>query len=150
MTVVSSLFPRLSRDEARLLSPLQLAYVGDSVHALLVRSYLIRRGLLVKDMHDAANRVVSAVSQYHAMQALLPLLTPEEEDIARRGRNAHPHHGAPKSASVGEYAGATGLEALLGYLFLTGQEERLHALLPYILPDLQAEDSASCQKNNCL
>ena len=118
-----------------MLSPLQLAFVGDSVHALLVRTGLIRKNLLVRDMHAAANRAVSAVSQYHAAQALLPLLSEEEAAIVRRGRNAHPHHSAPNSASVGEYAGATGLEALLGYLFLTGQGERLAQIMPYLQPE---------------
>ena len=132
MTELAPLFPRFTREEALMLSPLQLAYVGDSVHALLVRTRLITKNLPVKDMHAASNHAVSAVSQYHAFQALLPLLSEEEAAVARRGRNAHPHHGAPKSASVGEYAGATGLEALLGYLFLTGQQERLIELLPYL------------------
>ena len=146
MNGIFSLFPRLGREEAQMLSPLQLAYVGDSVHALLVRTHLIEKSLLVRDMHAAANHAVSAVSQYRAMQALQPLLTEEEGAIARRGRNAHPHHAAPKSASAGEYAGATGLEALLGYLFLTGQEARLMELLPYI----QAEETEPCQKKLCL
>ena len=132
MSDFSVLFPRFTREEAQMLSPLQLAYVGDSVHALLVRARLIEKNLLVRDMHQAANHAVSAVSQYHALQALLPLLTEEEAAVARRGRNAHPHHGAPKSASVEEYAGATGLEALLGYLFLTGQTDRIIEILPYI------------------
>ena len=135
MSEMTPLFPCLSREEAQMLSPLQLAYVGDSVHALLVRTRLIRKNLLVRDMHQASNRAVSAVSQNLAMQALLPLLSEEEAAIARRGRNAHPHHAVPKSASVGEYAGATGLETLLGYLFLTGQEERLNELLPYLQGD---------------
>ena len=135
MSEMTPLFPCLSREEAQMLSPLQLAYVGDSVHALLVRTRLIRKNLLVRDMHQASNRAVSAVSQNLAMQALLPLLSEEEAAIARRGRNAHHHPAAPKSASVGEYAGATGLETLLGYLFLTGQEERLNELLPYLQGD---------------
>ena len=132
MSEMTPLFPRFTREEALMLSPLQLAYVGDSVHALLVRTRLIQKNLLVKDMHARANHAVSAVSQYHALQALTPLLTEEERDIAKRGRNAHPHHGAPKSASVGEYAGATGLEALLGFLFLTGQTDRINEIMPYL------------------
>ncbi len=132
MSEMTPLFPRFTREEALMLSPLQLAYVGDSVHALLVRTRLIQKNLLVRDMHQAANHAVSAVSQYHALQALTPLLTEEERDIAKRGRNAHPHHGAPKSASAGEYAGATGLEALLGYLFLTGQTDRINEIMPYL------------------
>lgn len=115
-----------------MLSPLQLAYVGDSVHALLARTRLMERNLPVRDMHQAANRAVSAVSQAREAQRLLPLLTAEEADILRRGRNAHAHHAAPKSATPGEYAGATGLEALLGYLYLTGRAERLIELSAYL------------------
>ena len=124
--------PVLTPEEARMLSPLQLAYVGDSVHALLVRTHLLQKNLLVKDMHRAANEAVSAVSQARELARLLPRLSEEEAAIVRRGRNAHPHHGAPKSASVGEYAEATGLEALLGYLYLTGQSEKIKELLPYL------------------
>ena len=124
--------PVLTPEEARMLSPLQLAYVGDSVHALLVRTHLLQKNLLVKDMHRAANEAVSAVSQARELARLLPRLSEEEAAIVRRGRNAHPHHGAPKSASVGEYAEATGLEALLGYLYLTGQSEKIRELLPYL------------------
>ena len=137
--------PSLTPEEARMLSPLQLAYVGDSVHALLVRTRLLQKNLLVKDMHRASNEAVSAVSQAKELARILPLLTEEEAGIVRRGRNAHPRHSAPKSASPADYAGATGLEALLGYLFLTGQTERLRQLLPY----LTAEDQAPCQKNPC-
>ena len=128
--------PAMAPEQARLLSPLQLAYVGDSVHALLVRTYLMEKNLPVRDMHADANRAVSAVSQAREAQRIAPLLTEEESDVFRRGRNAHPHHAGPRSASAGEYAGATGLEALLGYLFLTGQTDRLLTLFPY----LQAED----------
>ena len=124
--------PVLTPEEARMLSPLQLAYVGDSVHALLVRTHLLQKNLLVKDMHRAANEAVSAVSQARELARLLPMLSEEEAAIVRRGRNAHPHHGAPKSASVGEYAEATGLEALLGYLYLTGQSGRIRELEPYL------------------
>ena len=124
--------PNLTSEEARMLSPLQLAYVGDSVHALLVRTRLLQKNLLVKDMHRASNEAVSAVSQARELARLLPLLSQEEADIVRRGRNAHPHHGAPKSASVGEYAEATGLEALLGYLYLTGQSGKIRELEPYL------------------
>ena len=121
--------PALTPEKARMLSPLQLAYIGDSVHALLVRTNLLQKNLLVRDMHRASN---NAVSQARELASLLPLLSPEEADIVRRGRNAHPHHSGPKSASTADYAGATGLEALLGYLYVTGQSERLRELLPYI------------------
>lgn len=129
MTVFS---PNLSPEEARMLSPLQLAYVGDSVHALLVRTHLMEKNLPVKDMHRASNEAVSAVRQAKELARLLPLLTEEEADIVRRGRNAHPRHSVPKSASHADYAGATGLEALLGYLYLTGRNERIQALMPFL------------------
>ena len=122
----------LTPDQARQLSPLQLAFVGDSVHALLVRTYLMEKNLPVRDMHAAANRAVSAVSQAREAQRIAPLLTEEESDVFRRGRNAHPHHAGPRSASAGEYAGATGLEALLGYLYLTGRTDRLLILAEYL------------------
>ena len=124
--------PAMAPEQARLLSPLQLAYVGDSVHALLVRTYLMEKNLPVRDMHAAANRAVSAVSQAREAQRIAPLLTEEESDVFRRGRNAHPHHAGPRSASAGEYAGATGLEALLGYLYLTGRTDRLLILAEYL------------------
>ena len=78
---------------------------------------------------------MNAVSQARALQRVTPLLTEEEAEIARRGRNAHAHHGAPRAASPQEYAWATGLEALLGYLFLTGQTDRLAELSPYLQPE---------------
>lgn len=125
MSDLASLSPRLTPEKARMLSPLELAFVGDSVHALLVRTRLSGHDFRVHDMHLDAARAVSAVEQSRALLRLFPHLTAEEADIARRGRNAHAHHAAPKSASYREYAGATGLEALLGYLFLTGNMDRL-------------------------
>ena len=131
MSEITTLSPCLSPEAARMLSPLQLAYVGDAVHALLVRVKLIGDNLRVKDMHIAATRAVNAVSQAQALQACMDILTDEELAIVKRGRNAHAHHSAPKSASTQQYAGATGLEALLGYLYLTGQFERLTELAHY-------------------
>ena len=127
--------PRMTAEEARLLSPLQLAFVGDAVHALVVRTEALKKGLKVHDLHLLSTRAVNAVSQARALQRVTPLLTEEEAEIARRGRNAHAHHGAPRAASPQEYAWATGLEALLGYLFLTGQTDRLAELSPYLQPE---------------
>ena len=70
--------PALTPEKARMLSPLQLAYIGDSVHALLVRTNLLQKNLLVRDMHRASNEAVSAVSQARELASLLPLLSPEE------------------------------------------------------------------------
>lgn len=125
----------LTLEQARMLSPLQLAYIGDAVHSLIVRRYLLGRNMPVKKMHQLSVRAVCAVSQNKAMEALFPLLTEDELSIAKRGRNAHAHHGGPKGASTSEYAGATGLEALIGFLYLTGNTVRLAQITPYLLPE---------------
>lgn len=132
----TDLLPRVySKEEANLLSPLQLAYIGDSVHALLIRGVLMGRDLPVKAMHRLSTAAVNAVSQCRAASRLLPLLTEEEAAMYRRGRNAHAHHAGPRSASTTEYAAATGLETLLGFLYLTGQLDRLSELTPYLCPE---------------
>ncbi len=115
----------MEKDRARLLNSLQLAHVGDTVWDLLVRTRLIYQGRNVRNMHKDAIACVNAGAQARAMERILPLLTEEEADVARRGRNAHPHHAAPKNQDVIDYHQATSLEALVGYLYLTGQEERL-------------------------
>jgi len=118
----------MDKDRARRLNSLQLAHVGDTVWDLLVRSRLIYQGRNVRNMHKDAIACVNAGAQARAMERILPLLTEEEADVARRGKNAHPHHAAPKNQDVIDYHQATGLEALVGYLYLTGQEERLLTL----------------------
>ena len=125
-------FPPMEKDRARLLSPLQMAFVGDTVHDLLTRTAALRLDLKAHALHQYAARWVNASAQARIAQRILPLLTEEEADILRRGRNAHAHHHAPKAATAVEYAWATGLEALLGYLYLTGQTGRIDALAPYL------------------
>lgn len=125
----------LSPEQARMLSPLQLAYVGDSVHTLIVRNHLLLKNLNVKKMHQKSVQAVCAVNQSRILENLLPLLSEDELSLVKRGRNAHAHHNGPKSASTSEYAGATGLETLLGYLYLTRNEERLNEFTPYLLPE---------------
>ncbi len=118
-------YPPMEKDRARLLNLLQLAHVGDTVWDLMVRTRLIYQGRNVRNMHKEAVACVNAGAQAKAMQRILPLLTEEEGDIARRGKNVHPHHAAPKNQDAVDYHHATALEALVGYLYLTGQEERL-------------------------
>lgn len=125
----------LTIEQARMLSPLQLAYVGDSVHTLIVRNHLLMKDLNVKKMHLKSVQAVCAVNQSKALESMMPLLTEEEMALVKRGRNAHAHHNGPRSASTSEYAGATGLEALLGFLYLTGNDERLNEFTPYLLPE---------------
>lgn len=111
--------------EAQLLSPLQLAYIGDTVWDLMVRTGLLYTGQNVHGMHCAAVKRVNASAQAAALCRVADKLTPEEADMVRRGRNAHAHHGAPKNQDPAAYSQATGLEALIGFLYLTGRHDRL-------------------------
>ena len=106
------------------LSTLALAHVGDGVYELLVRTRLARQGISrVNDLHRATVALVKAPAQAEFAERILPALTEEELACYRRGRNAHVH-AVPKSATPAQYARATGLEALFGALFLSGQLER--------------------------
>ena len=115
------------------LNPLQMAYVGDTIHDLYVRSMLLSKGMNVGAMHRQAVRMVSAFAQARMMEAIEQELEPAETDIARRGRNSQAKHAAPKNADPADYAHATGLEALWGYLYLTGQTARLNTLVKLAL-----------------
>lgn len=110
------------------LSALQLAYIGDAVYDLLVRSSLLRASTKLRRMHLAAVSKVRASAQAMTLTTLLPHLREQELDYVRRGRNANSHHQPPKGATAADYSAATGLECLLGYLYVTGQEERIQAL----------------------
>lgn len=119
--------------DPRQMNPLQMAYIGDTVHDLYVRTLLVARGMSVGAMHRQAVRMVSAAAQARMLEAIDGELTCEEADIVRRGRNAHPKHAAPKHAEPADYAHATGLEALWGYLYVTGQTQRLGVLIAMAL-----------------
>jgi len=125
----------LSEKEARLLNPIQLAFAGDTVYDLYVRTHLLlHEQVQVRLLHRHAVGLVNSHAQAEALLRIEPLLTQEEADVCRRGRNAHSR--PPKNADPGEYSRATALEALLGYLYLSGQEERLSLLMTQILsPD---------------
>ena len=119
----------LERDALLSLSSLGLAHLGDSVFEVMVRSWLILQGKAkAKDLHRATVQYVAAPAQARLLQHILPLLTEEEADVFRRGRNTAPHS-IPKAASRGDYQAATGLEALFGWLYLQGRTERLNELL---------------------
>lgn len=107
------------------LSPLNLAFIGDCVYEMLVRERLVSEANRpVNDLHRESVKFVSAKAQTAAFKKIEPLLTEEETAVFKRGRNAKTGH-QPKSASVGEYHCATGVEALFGYLYLTGNNERI-------------------------
>ena len=119
--------------DTRELNPLQMAYIGDTVHDLYVRSLLVSRGMTVGKMHKQAVRMVSAFAQARMLEAIEPDLTEEEADVARRGRNSQAKHAAPKHADPADYAHATGLEALWGWLYLSGRTQRLDELVKLAL-----------------
>lgn len=119
------------------LSSLALAHMGDGVYELMVRSYLCLHGKSTnKGLHKATVGYVSAPAQSAAVEVILPLLTLEEEEVFRRGRNASPHT-IPAHAKREDYARATALEALFGWLWLRGETGRLNALFEKIMEDTQ-------------
>ncbi len=113
----------------RTYSPLTLAFIGDGIYDLVIRSLVVGQGNTSPNtLHRHTSRLVRAESQAEMVDALLPELSDEERDWYRRGQNAKPTTAA-KRASVADYHKATGFEALLGYLYLTGNEERMLALI---------------------
>ncbi len=118
-----------TQEDPNLLSPLTLAFLGDGVYELLVRQYLVGKGNCpVKKLHGRAVEYVRCETQARVLsEKLFPLLSPEEQAICLRGRNAHVGH-VPKNASVADYHGATALEALFGWLYLKGEFKRIQEL----------------------
>ena len=117
------------------ISSLGLAHLGDAGYELRVRSWLCLHGKATnKGLHKAAITYVSAPAQAQRCQKFLPILTEEEQDVFRRGRNSHTA-AVPKGASVGEYHTATAMEALFGWLYLNGKTERLNELFAIMMED---------------
>ena len=111
--------------EVKLMPPLVWAYVGDNVYELFIRTYLVNNSKMnPHKLHVEAIKYVKAQAQAEILEELQVFLTDEEKDIVRRGRNAENHH-LPKNANIADYSHATAFEALIGYLYLTKQDERL-------------------------
>ena len=118
----------MTPQEARQLNPLVLAYVGDGIYELLTRCRMIEHtGALVGRLHLETVAVVRASAQSAAYETIREFLTEEETTIFKRGRNANGNQ-VPRNGNPAEYRRATGLEALFGYLYLTGQIGRLEEL----------------------
>ena len=118
----------MTREQLMGVSSLALAHVGDAVYELLVRAALCSRGIPRADtLHRMTVSHVAAPAQAEAAGRLLPMLTDEEKQIYKRGRNTHVQS-VPRGASAAEYHAATGLEALFGWLYMNGQRERLDSL----------------------
>lgn len=124
-----------SADQIRAVSNLGLAHVGDCVYELMVRSWLCIHGKATnRGLHKATVKYVAAPAQAAAAAKIVPLLSEQEADVFRRGRNSSPHT-IPKAASREEYQTATALEALFGYLWLKGETERLNELFEIMMEE---------------
>lgn len=110
-------------------SPLALAYIGDAVYEIFIRTYVLKKGNApVNKLHKAAREFVRASAQAQMYHLIEPQLREQEKDVLRRGRNAK-SISAPKNGDIGEYRHATGLEALIGYLYIKGDIERINELI---------------------
>ena len=126
----------MPKAEIDAISNLGLAHMGDCVYEILCRAYLCSKGnKTVERLHKDTIQMVKATSQAKFVDKMLPLLTEEELTYYRRGKNSHVH-AVPKSATPAEYAKATGLEALFGYLFLSGQKERANEIFNIVMSEM--------------
>ena len=116
--------------EGPLEDSLMLAYIGDGVYTLFIRNRVVETGITkTQILHDVVTSFINAKAQAKVLQALEPTLTEEELLVAKRARNSNVH--VPKSASVQEYRMSTAFEALLGYTYRKGDEERLTTLMEF-------------------
>ena len=122
----------MDEQDAFRMNALQLAYLGDSVWELITRYNLAIHGYNVHHMHKECVNLVNAKAQARILNSIMDQLTDEESEIVRRGRNAHPKHTVPRNQSPDDYALATGFESLIGYLYLTGKDQRISNLVNYI------------------
>lgn len=117
--------------DIRSYSPLALAYIGDGIYDLVIRSMVVGRGnTRANELHRQTSQLVKAHAQSEMIEALLPILTEEEAAVYKRGRNAKSPTMA-KNATMSDYRRATGFEALMGYLYLENQMDRMMELILY-------------------
>ena len=115
--------------DVRTYSPLTLAYIGDGIYDLIIRSLVVAKGnTRAGELHKRTSQLVKAKTQAEIIEVLLPFLTEEEADIYRRGRNAKSPTMA-KNATMSDYRKATGFEALMGYLYLKDRFSRIVELV---------------------
>ena len=132
----------LTDDQLRSISSIGLAHMGDAVFEILVRGWLCAHGKATgKGLHRATIELVRAESQARRAEAILPMLTEEEQAVFRRGRNAQVHS-IPAHASSAQYGTATAVEALLGWLYLKGRKDRANELFCAMMDmDMEGEKS---------
>ena len=140
-------FPTEKKTEPGQYSPLALAFLGDAVFSLIIRTVVLSQGSRqAEKLHNETNRIVRASMQAKLIDAMQPFLTDEEAALYRRGRNANPHHKA-HSATEEDYRKATALETLCGYLYLKGETVRFLQLLRQA-EDALAEAEGGTANNN--
>lgn len=123
----------------RTYSPLTLAFIGDGIYDLVIRSIIVGRGnTRASQLHQHTSHLVKAHTQSEMLHTMLPVLSEEELGVYKRGRNAKSPTMA-KNATMGDYRRATGFEALMGYLYLTDQMDRMLELVKIGLDGLQEE-----------
>ena len=126
----------MTKSQIDAISNLGLAHMGDCVYEMLVRAYLCAGGnKTVAQLHKQTIAMVKATYQAAFVDKMLPLLTEEEMTYYRRGKNSHVH-AVPKSATPAQYAKATGLEAMFGYLFLSGNKERANEIFNLVMQEM--------------
>ena len=119
----------MRKEDVLQMSPLVWAYMGDAVYEKYIREYVIKQGLCKNGLlHKKSIKYVSAKNQAEILKGLEAELAEDELDIVRRGRNSNPHSHA-KNADIIDYKYATGFEALIGYLYLIEENERLNEIL---------------------
>ena len=119
----------MRKEDVIQMSPLVWAYMGDAVYEKYIREYVINQGMCKNGLlHKKSIKFVCAKAQANILKRIEAYLTDEERDIVRRGRNANPHSHA-KNADLMDYKYATAFEALIGYLYLTEDRERLGEIL---------------------
>lgn len=129
----------ISEKDARMLSPLKLAYLGDAVLDFYVRDYLVKMDFgTVNKLHKKTTTIVNASAQAEFAKSIEPVFSENEMNIFKRGRNAKSGM-QPKNSNMAEYRIATGLEALFGYLYACGKYERLNHILRLLFETLDNE-----------
>ncbi|KGF13125.1 Mini-ribonuclease 3 [Peptostreptococcus sp. MV1] len=131
---------KLSQDELVRISPLTLAYLGDTVYESYIREYLIKKNIFFKinNLHKLAIRYVKAGSQARAIKGIEDLLAPDELSVFKRARN-HKKATSAKNASMIDYKHSTGFEALVGYLYLKGDKDRLDYIIAQSIRVIESE-----------
>lgn len=122
----------LDEEDILMLSPLQLAYIGDAVYEILVRTYLLGRDISVNKLHKLTTKYVKAKSQSDIVNAIKSILTEKEIIVVKKGRNAKSYT-SPKNVKLIDYKYATGFEALLGYLYLKKEYTRIEEIFNSII-----------------